>query len=188
MRRFLLATSILSITLTAYVARGEAQSLVIATQTGEPSLEALPNVPVQIWIQVRQATEVGGAEFKLAGLPTAWLTGYTTHPATTAALGNPFGLTGINMSFAECQTNIPLTLLTVTITATTAVDDVVLQVTHRTPPTNPGFECPLITLCDNPAFTKVCVAGSALCINSVNVHCSDAVIQRTWSAIKDIYR
>ena len=41
------------------------------------------------------------------------------------------------------------------------------------PPSDPTFNCPLLLLCDDPVFTKVCVTGGQFIINSSGRDCTD---------------
>jgi hypothetical protein len=56
------------------------------------------------------------------------------------------------------------------------------------PPTNPQFACALLTLCDFPAFTKVCVTGGQFIINPSGRTCTVAVEETTWGELKALYR
>lgn len=71
------------------------------------------------------------------------------------------------------------------------------------PSSNPSFPCLLVTLCDAPVYTAVCVTGGAFIINPVELSCTAsqrtpraqsacfatlAVAERTWSFVKTLYR
>jgi len=61
----------------------------------------------------------------------------------------------------------------------------VVRVQGGNPPTNANFACPLVVLCDAPAYTTVCTTGSEFWINSF---CSDPTSSATWSQVKGLYR
>ena len=103
---------------------------------------------------------ITGAEFSIAGLPTnLYIAIPQANPASNIALGDPF-TTGANIAFPNCQTD-AIVLLYSVILINTGDDagDRTLVVQSRMPPTNPNFDCPLITKCDGPTFTSVCVFG-----------------------------
>ncbi len=51
---------------------------------------------------------------------------------------------------------------------------------------------PMLFLCNNPAFTAVCVTGGQFIINpvgaSIEAQCTVAVEQKTWGGMKELYR
>jgi hypothetical protein len=51
------------------------------------------------------------------------------------------------------------------------------------------FACPVLILCDEPVFTRICVTGSPSVINgSCQLGgCPVAVEERTWTQVKRIY-
>jgi hypothetical protein len=79
-------------------------------------------------------------------------------------------------------------LYTVSYFATSLVTDAHMFVHQHTTPSNPNFLCPLVTLCDDPAFTKLCVTGGEAIFNPGAGHgCTVAVQQATWSGVKSLY-
>jgi hypothetical protein len=129
-----------------------------------------------------------GAELRVVGLPPEWPAAVTT-PALLS-LGDPLGPLGGNVAYADCQAG-PVLLYTISVFATTSVTDHVVQITARTPPANALFNCPLVTLCDVPYFTIVCMAGSQARINPPPGAICDlpvlGVEARTWTAVKNLY-
>jgi hypothetical protein len=129
----------------------------------------------------------------VVGIPAEW---YATAaiPPGCISLGNPLGPEGGNVAYSSCQSPSagPVLWYTISIYATTEVTDHVVEVIARTPSSNPFFNCPLVTLCDVPIYSIVCMAGSQARINPpVGVTCNDVVVgvePRTWSAVKDLYR
>src|SRR2546426_1017289 len=114
---------------------------------------------LDVWVCV-EGTIIGGitaAEFRIAGLPASWATAVDPDPAGTAT-GDLFG-NGVRIAFPNCNPGSGqyLHLFTVRVTALDSSTDVVLMVAAKIPPTDPTFDCALVTKCDAPVFTKVCV-------------------------------
>ena len=129
-----------------------------------------------------------GAEFRVDNLPTAWFVNLIPNPAANLTLGNPFALGGgANIAFPGCQIGGGgvVLLWTVSFFATTAETNRTLTVARHTNPSNLNFQCPLMTLCDSPVFTKVCVSGGQAVINGPS--CTVAVAQKSWSGVKALY-
>jgi hypothetical protein len=63
-----------------------------------------------------------------------------------------------------------------------------LRIVAGDPPGNQNFPCPLVTVCDDPVFTKVCVAGGSFLINPTDESCLVGVEAETWTGIKTLYR
>jgi hypothetical protein len=125
-------------------------------------------------------------EFKVTGLPTGWMVNTATPPAPALVLGDPFGSVGAIIGFYDPQTGNCVRLFTVTITATTQVDEVILEVTAKTPPTDPYQDCPIVVIHCSSCSTHVCVSGGRLYINSAH-DCVVSVAPTTWSAVKRLY-
>ena len=106
-------------------------------------------------------------------------------------LGDPFGA-GVSVGF-RCHRSVegPMLLYTVLVLATQEVSDVRFTLEKRQPPSNPFFHCPVIIDCDDPIFTMYCVDTQPCFVNaSTAVPCSSptAVLDRSWSAMKALYR
>ncbi len=186
--RVLIPTLLLSLTLAASMA--SAQSIGLFGDPSGASCNLVVNPGVAgtgflIAIPGGPVTGITGAEFRVAGLPGGWFAISTPNPASNLSLGDPF-TTGANIAFPTCQAGGPVTLYTVTLIATSVVTDGLFEVVAKTPPSNPNFDCPLVTLCDAPAFTKVCVGGGAAFLNSSN-ECTVAVEETSWSRLKALY-
>ncbi len=122
-----------------------------------------------------------GAEFYVEGLenlPGDWLA--ASSPAIAAGLEGDLvtvsdtdgdGLDddrGGQITFATCRTSSMVTLATLTAWSHDAIQDLdatTLRVVGANPPSDPAFDCPLLVLCDAPAFTKVCAEGTTFEIN-----------------------
>jgi hypothetical protein len=170
-----------------------------------------------IWVNLAGAAANGitGAEFRVdptQGYRGEFYTNYTVNVTqdTQVFLGNPFVVTnkfvggGTNMTFTSCQTGARVRLMTFTIVETEPTNDIWLNVRQHAFPKNASFKCPLLTLCDAPAYTKLCVgqADSSdpevadpihwyAVVNpngGVQRACDPvAVALKTWSEVKSLY-
>ena len=127
-----------------------------------------------------------GAEFKVEGLPAAWHTSFVPTPQANFVLGDPFGSRGVNIGFPTTVNGDCVLFFTVNVTATNATTDVVLRVVGATPPSFPGFPCPLFIMECGPCEWWECVSGGVLFINS-NEDCTVAVQPHTWTEVKSLY-
>ncbi|MFQ5601177.1 MAG: hypothetical protein ACE5G2_11580, partial [Candidatus Krumholzibacteriia bacterium] len=118
-------------------------------------------------------------------------------PAANIVMGDPFNRLGVNIAFQTCQTGPRVQLFTFTVVEVVPANDIWLTVRQHYDPANYLFACPLFTLCDAPAFTKVCVGAPdsdhwrAVINPSIGVtgDCIPVpVSESTWSEIKAIYR
>jgi hypothetical protein len=136
-------------------------------------------------------TGIVGAEFKVTGLPPGWMTTSTPNPASHVSDGDPFGPVGTRIAFPQPQPGTCILLFTVSLTATTPANDVTLQVTSRTPPSDPNAPCPNVSpdCTPNPCpfAPNPCVDGGTMFINS-SKDCTIGVAPATWSAIRVLYR
>ena len=133
-----------------------------------------------------------------------------TSPPGSIQLNDPLGCKfwdrwatgGVSLAFTECQASPRVRLFTFLLFEKAPTQDITLHLTAKQPPANPYFGCPLITLCDAPAYTKQCVAlGQDAIINpGREVRCSSSfsdqgrspqltkVNSSSWSAVKNVYR
>ena len=136
---------------------------------------------------------ITGAELRVEGIPAGWVA-TATNPPSNIALGDPLGAVGGNMAYRSCQSPLSGTALlyTISVFATTSVTDHAVAITARTPPSNENFDCPAVTLCDDPVYTIACMAGSQARINqSAGTICDRsplAVESKAWAAMRDLYR
>ena len=148
-----------------------------------------------VWVCVENQILEGitSAQFRIDGLPSGWQVEVT--PAGTAvSTGELFGA-GVSVGFPTCENGVPvlpnaryLALYSVRVFATDDTSDILLAVATRSPPADPGFDCPLVTLCDEPALTKVCVGNHGAIVNPVFRSCGLPVEAMTWGKIKAVYR
>jgi hypothetical protein len=127
-----------------------------------------------------------GAEFRVSNFPSDWNPGATPNPSANLTFGNPLAA-GCNIGFPSCQTGSGgvVLLYTVVYFAVDVQTDRQVTVLRHTTPSNMLFQCPLLTLCNAPTFTKVCVNGAQGTINGGP--CTVAVEQRSWSGVKRIF-
>lgn len=192
---------------------------------------------IYVYAQLEGATSNGltGVEFGLrigadAGPDPGWEFAETFAPGATVALGagafTPVDhhvfeprvnrKRGANVAWAECQQGERGLVLVETVEIINmGCDEGALRITvidHDTPG-NQFFRCPLATLCDGPAYTKVCLGDEvtsctnpeaprgplALCstsgtllinpsANAFNPCRPTAVRAATWSGMKALYR
>jgi hypothetical protein len=138
-------------------------------------------------------TECGitGAELRVANFPTGWFSNVIP-PANSITLGDPLSSAGANVAFTSCQAGSPgfVTLYTLSTFPTTLVSNHVIEITARNPSLNPYFQCPLVTLCDQPVYTIVCVQGTGALLNPPPGQACNTPISveaRTWSSVKHLY-
>jgi hypothetical protein len=161
-----------------------------------------------VWVNLGGAAAAGisGAEFRVDNSMRDFTTvSVSVDPGATIVLGDPFNpdpngaanLTGTNIVYANCQTGPRVQLMTFTLIENTPTNDIVLTVMKHKDPSNYTFDCPLVTLCDAPAFTKVCVGAPEesvhwrATLNALNEQAADCVpvgvSQTTWSQVKAMY-
>jgi hypothetical protein len=153
---------------------------------------------------------ITSAEFRIdltdrvSGAWGAFTMTWSPDPNAVASLGNPdgqFNHGGVNIAYGDCQTGTRVKLFSFMAIENTPSTDEWLSVHTSYHPTNPNFLCPLFTLCDAPAYTKIC-AGPAedapvdqyfrSVINpsiGVSSDCpAVGVTPTSWSTIKNLYR
>lgn len=150
-------------------------------------------VPITMYViaMLAGATACGitGAELRIATIPSGWLGGASI-PPNAISIGDPLGPVGGVMAFTTCQGGGSVLLYTISLFPTTTVVNHPIDVLKRNPPTNGNFQCPLITLCDNPQYTIACVErGPTAFINpsSGNACGLVAIESRTWGSVKRLY-
>ncbi len=131
------------------------------------------------------AAGMTGAEFKLTGADPAWLTTVTPSPAANLALGNPVS-GGCNIAFPGCEPGPFVPLYTIQFTSLVAIGPHTFSIQRHF--NSHHFPCPLVTLCDAPVFTKLCIGGGEAFLNDPARVCTVAVEQQTWSTVKSMFR
>ncbi len=107
-----------------------------------------------------------GVEFRIEVTnPTGWSMSYTAPATANVVMGDPVDTDpdpnmggGVNISFPDCQVpaqgQVPLGTLSVFNASGSATN---LLVRRHSLPTNPGYPCPLLVVCDDPFYSKVCM-------------------------------
>jgi len=108
---------------------------------------------------------------------------------------------GTNLAFTACQGGSRVRLFTFVLIEKAPTQDIAFHIMGHG--INGLFNCPLITLCDAPAYTKLCVndTNSSLPDAIINPQDGSAVLncpsasgvllsvqQASWSAVKSLYR
>jgi hypothetical protein len=174
--------------LTMRSAPGSGQVLgIFADSSGtQCSLSASPGVVTNGYILFRRGPFDGiqGFEFRVNGLPAGWMAFADWCPLTQLCIGDLFG-PGAKHVWTACRQRDPIIIAPLAIIANSEEGNVVLTVEGRLPPTDPLRSCPLVVLCDAPAYTAVCVDVQAGIINGP---CSVSVSSGTWTQIKRLYQ
>ncbi len=153
-----------------------------------------PDQPGKVYVVAKMngMSECGiaGAEFRFTGVPASWRTHPVTNPEILS-IGDPLG-DGVTVAF-RCQRPEDgyYVLYEVLVLADREETDLEFRIRKRNPATSPDFDCPLLVLCDFPAFTKICVDGMGCTVNARAPRlCSTpvAVERSTWGSFKTFYR
>lgn len=174
----------------AAAAPAQGQSIgVFADQNGTVCTITAPfATPFQYYVLVRRGPLNGitGAEFRVEGVDPAWFTMSLPVPGSCDPGCPNFVGDGGGLAFPLCQAPESGVVLLATIQslALAPVPTRTLRVEGARFPSNPAFACPLLTLCDAPAFTTVCVAGGEAVVNGP---CTVAVQRCTWSDVKALF-
>jgi hypothetical protein len=96
---------------------------------------------------------------------------------------------GVMAASPNCESRQPLPVLKFTVLNLGGGRDATLEIAERIPPSNRDFPCPLVTLCDNPIFTKICITPDRAVLNpSGSLRCGIASEQSDWGRVKELYR
>src|SRR5262245_12883187 len=126
---------------------------------------------------------IGGVEFRIVGLPADWgVLSVVPNPFANLVLGNPLGI-GTDISFPTGPPGSCVHLFTIQVVAPSVVNDVMLQVLGRDPPSNPVFPCPFAVFDCGACDRQGCVAGGQLFISS-----TVGIEPATWSTVERLYR
>ena len=133
---------------------------------------------------------ITASEFRVDDFPADWvIVSVTPNPEANLTLGNPLG-PGCNIAFPSCQTGTSgvVVLYTIRFVALSIVTQGVLSVGGHTTPSIPLLPCPRLILCDGPADYFGCSQGGSATINYYERYCITAVEQKSWSAVRTLYR
>lgn len=96
---------------------------------------------------------------------------------------------GLNVFYPSCKNGLPIALLSLKVTNLSGGADAVVEIAAKSPPLNPNFDCPLVTLCDSPAYTKVCIMPDRAVFNPTGaLRCGIASEKSDWGRVKELYR
>lgn len=133
---------------------------------------------------------ISGAEFRVDNWPSGGFDNVVPNPGSNLALGSPIAAVnpGCNIAFPGCQpgTGGVVLLYSMTSLVFSPMATRTLTVLKHSNPSNVNFQCPLVTLCDAPVFTKVCVSGGQAVVNGTG-NCTVGVETKTWSNVKAMY-
>jgi hypothetical protein len=197
---------------------------VFSDQAGTQCCATIPNfTPAQLFVIAflagSTASGITGAEFRLemsqAVLPANGSFSFAASPTAGVTIGNPLDSTpgdptppateGLNIGWSMCQgagqTKVELGTINAIFFNPAVTHSFSILSKRKSPPGNAAFDCPLLTLCDPPAFTKVCLTipsgphGESISFRSgVNLPSCDtscervAVDERSWSGVKELFR
>lgn len=173
----------------------------------DPTANLCPTIPLfqptTVYVVALLAPDacagITGAEFRLDGFPTqaeGWFSA-PAYPPSVQAEGDPFG-DGVRLTFPSCQasTTGAVMLFTITVLATSSLQDVPATAAAHRAPSDPSFTCPVLRVCDSAA--AVCAATAYTRINPswafcpCQAPCWDgcpplAVQLDTWSRVKRLF-
>jgi hypothetical protein len=127
-----------------------------------------------------------GAAFRIDGAPAAWFWTPVYQPGVCLPCWNPLHNDAFFV-FPTCRTTAVAHLMTLTVFATTSIQDVVLVTRANDVPHGDHPDCPVFVLCDEPVYTGICANGYRAVINPVQESCTVGVAPATWSRVKSLY-
>ena len=133
---------------------------------------------------------ITGAEFRIKATGAS---GYS-FSGETVVLPNGFSIgraleDGANVVTGQCVSRAPVPILKLTVLNLSGGQDATLEIVEKIPPSHRDFPCPLVTLCDYPIFTKVCITPDRAVLNpSGSLRCGIASEQSDWGRVKELYR
>jgi hypothetical protein len=155
-----------------------------------------------VWMNLAGASAAGitGVEFRIDNSnASAYAVSFTPDPSAAITLGDPFTW-GVNIGWSNCQTGVAgrIKVGTLQIIEMAPAQDVMMTVRQHffAPNPSPEWQCPLITQCDVPDYTKVCVGAVnsdhwRAVMNPTGAIAGDcqpvAVAPTTWSVLKSLY-
>ncbi|UCE02078.1 MAG: hypothetical protein JSW67_12575 [Candidatus Latescibacterota bacterium] len=96
---------------------------------------------------------------------------------------------GTVVAGGECLTGLTVPIMRFQAQALGGGTDVILRIEAHEDPKVSGLPCPLMTLCDGPIYTKICVQTGRAVINpSGAVACGSSSESTDWGRVKALYR
>lgn len=136
---------------------------------------------------------VGGAEFRIVGVPAGFSVVTRTTNPNAAVFGDPLGA-GTNIVLFPGGSGGCISLFAFTFLATESLQDVRLRVERHSRPSNPNFDCPVLAYSDcgpkpgsNRSICLQCVGSSEAVVNPTGPDCSVAVRSTSWAGLKQLY-
>jgi hypothetical protein len=206
-----------------------------ASEKGRPPFGSCQPPLLKVYAQLSGASAAGisGAEYAVRFGPddspdTGYLLFEIPNPSAVAWIGSAFdppdpAPRGVNISWSECQgggsSRVLLSTVLVIVTApcgrSQRPPELSIRGVQHSNPSNSILRCPLFTLCDGPAWTKVCLGDNIVECPSqgplgINARCSSSgtfqingtggighckglqkpavTEQLSWTRIKSLYR
>jgi hypothetical protein len=173
-----------------------ASSIVVSAESTANicSLTMEAGVPVTVYALAvlggdAAAPGITGAEFRILGFDPTWAVVSQPNPAQIADMGDPVG-NGSLLLFGTCQqpSNQVVLLYTVTVLPFTVSAGRMVEVIEHANPSNSGFPCPWLLICNQPSETRLCVQGGVSCINGSAACCAvDPIDSTSWSQVKSLF-
>lgn len=132
---------------------------------------------------------ISGAEFRVEAQEAGGYNILAVQNRMSVGLGDAFA-NGINVA-GPCTSDLAIPLLSIQIQNVGGGSNAKFVARVREDPSDPQvFPCALVTLCDAPAFTKVCVETGKAILNpsTSNPDCGSNSESAEWSRIKELYR
>jgi hypothetical protein len=170
-----------------------AQSIDVFTDAGGTNhcVVAPPGTPITFYIRFTPggaATGITGAEFRITGLVPnpPWFVNTVWFGLDVCWLEcDPFG-PGVRLAYPTCLTTAQ-NLGSVSGFVVGTFPQMEWTVVGHETPNAPPFGCPVVTLCDPPSFTRVCVTGGRTFVNWPGGCPPLAVEAVTWSRVRSLY-
>ena len=135
-----------------------------------------------------------GAEFRLDVSAASGYLMLSVQPLQEGMIGFPsIGDVlsgGATVAWAQCSNSLAIPLLQVQVMNLGAgAPDATLHIRARSNPSNASLDCPLITLCDAPHYSGVCIFGGVGVLNATSdVACGSGAQKKQWTGVKALYR
>jgi hypothetical protein len=156
-----------------------------------PCIQAPPGTSIKFYIRFTPggaATGMTGAELRIVGLPPnpPWFASVLWYGLDVCWIDcDPFG-PGVQLGYGACQTTAQ-NLGEVNGFVFGTLPPMEWIVVGNQVPYAPPFGCPVVTLCDEPTFTRVCVNGGHAYVNWPGACPTVGVESATWSQVRSLY-
>ena len=131
---------------------------------------------------------ITGVEFSIEMQDASGYNVLATQPLLLTGLGDAFA-GGVNIVNGECLTNLAIPVLSIQVQNLSGGSNAKFVVRVHGNPSVKGLPCALVTLCDAPAYTAMCVETGKAVINPTgSTTCGSNSESAEWSRIKELYR